>query len=45
MKTEVLELVIEGVRVRVRLDEQGRPMSLMTGSWKGGDAERYRACS
>jgi hypothetical protein len=37
---KLLELVVEGVRVRVRLDEQGRPRAVMSGCWKGGDAER-----
>jgi len=39
MKTQVLELLIEGVRVRVRLDEQGRPITVTGSSWKGGNAE------
>jgi hypothetical protein len=40
MKTERFELIIEGVRMLVRLDEQGRLVTLIAGGWRGGDAER-----
>ena len=38
MKTKVLELLVEGVRVR--LDEQGRPLTVSTAAWLGDDRER-----
>jgi hypothetical protein len=40
VKTEDIELIIEGVRVRVRLDEFGRPLTLRAGTWVGDDRER-----
>ena len=40
MKTQRLELIIEGVRVIVRLDERGRPVSAIAACWEGRDAQR-----
>lgn len=38
--TEVMELVVEGVHVAVRVDEHGRPLTVSAGAWLGADAER-----
>ncbi|MBI3041553.1 MAG: hypothetical protein HYY78_01850 [Betaproteobacteria bacterium] len=38
--TQLLELIVEGKPVRVRIDAAGNPITLNAGCWIGGDDER-----